>query len=224
MAPHLFNRLQRTRREKKDSSRSSSAHSRASDVPEERASSESRPRQGTYNVHPLSAIPIRQRGELGKTGESHPCDASASQVVPNVLSSDAAVLTTNLQARQQTDPQMPETNHPKPSHAPKTSTSAQCQAPIWSRAITSFKQTHPDDYKSLGEAIGTFPNSEDLSGLRTTPALEKPKQWRNAWIMRLQNYLPSLRTIKALAMELSNLDPHKVAPHICAAIFFAIEV
>jgi len=185
---------------------------------------ESRPQQGRYNIRPLSAIPIKQQGELGRTGESHTGDTSASQVVPNVLSSDETVLNANQQALQQSDLQTPETNHPKASRAPKVSTSAQHQAPIWSRTITSFKQTHLDDYKSLEEAIGACPNLEDLSGLRTTPALEKSEPWRNAWIMRLQSYLPSLRTIKALALGLSNLDPHKVAPHICAAIFFAIEV
>lgn len=45
-----------------------------------------------------------------------------------------------------------------------------------------------------------------------------------AIVQRAKQYLPSLASVRGIAMTAAALDPHKIAPIVCASVFFTIEV
>jgi len=91
------------------------------------------------------------------------------------------------------------------------------KTPIWTSAINDWKKTNPKEYAELGE-IGDEPNINHLTLFQ--PAENTPAQVK----ARLKRWIPVLASVRGIVMPIAALDPHKVAPIICASIFFGIEV
>ena len=54
--------------------------------------------------------------------------------------------------------------------------------------------------------------------------LDTAKPQEKAVVQRLKQYLPSLVAVRGIAMTAAALDPYKIAPIVCACVFFSIDV
>lgn len=54
--------------------------------------------------------------------------------------------------------------------------------------------------------------------------LDTAKPEEKAVVQRWKQYLPSLAAARGIAMTAAALDPHKIAPIVCACVFFSIDV
>ncbi|KAF7507433.1 hypothetical protein GJ744_010492 [Endocarpon pusillum] len=54
--------------------------------------------------------------------------------------------------------------------------------------------------------------------------LDTAKPEERAVVQRWNQYLPSLAAVRGIAMTAAALDPHKIAPIVCACVFFSIDL
>ena len=96
------------------------------------------------------------------------------------------------------------------------------RTPIWTKSQARFQNDSPELYGMVKDLL------EDVQNLGVDnwdTWLNKPRKDSNsAWFRRFKTYLPQFKSSKALAMSLSNLDPHKIAPLVTAGVFLAAEV
>lgn len=96
------------------------------------------------------------------------------------------------------------------------------RTPIWTKSQARFQNDSPELYGMVKDLL------EDVQNLGVDnwdTWLNKPRKDSNsAWFRRFKTYLPQFKSTKALAMSLSNLDPHKIAPLVTAGVFLAAEV
>ncbi len=90
-------------------------------------------------------------------------------------------------------------------------------------AMESIKETDKKRYEALQGAEKSLQeqgnkNTDEFFSLNSARPEEK------AVVQRLKQYLPRLAAIRGAAMAAAAWDPHKVAPVICACVFFAIDV
>ncbi|KAI9695434.1 MAG: hypothetical protein M1820_008619 [Bogoriella megaspora] len=101
------------------------------------------------------------------------------------------------------------------------------KAPIWSQALKTLKESSPE----LCADVEKMENEVDESSIErwnawfepSIPNKLQPKKESSAAVQRIKRYLPSLAAVKGVVMTAAALDPHKVAPIVCASIFFAVE-
>ena len=99
-------------------------------------------------------------------------------------------------------------------------------APIWNQALETLKQENPEMHKVLEEL------EKNKHGLRESHErkldelfrLDTAKPQEKAVVQRLKQYLPSLVAVRGIVMTAAALDPHKIAPIVCACAFLSIEV
>jgi hypothetical protein len=113
-----------------------------------------------------------------------------------------------------------------PQGQPNAPTFLPRSAPIWDKALKQFAELEPDLYSSLEAALqkANPQAGSQLFELASSPNIEESKLWKYEWARKLQAYLPTMRLLQGLTATLSSLDPHKIAPLICSAVFFAIQV
>jgi hypothetical protein len=113
-----------------------------------------------------------------------------------------------------------------PQGQPNAPTFLPRSAPIWDKALKQFAVLEPDLYSSLEAALqkASPQAGSKLFELASSPNIEESKLWKYEWARKLQAYLPRMRLLQGLTATLSSLDPHKIAPIICSAVFFAIQV
>lgn len=95
--------------------------------------------------------------------------------------------------------------------------------PIWTKALVEWRKEHPETYEALGKAgIGAMKNHDQMQGVlnRITGDEESTKRIRARW----KDYQPTIAGFRGIAMGFANLDPHKIAPLVCVAVFFTIDV
>lgn len=100
------------------------------------------------------------------------------------------------------------------------------RAPIWHDAIKKFATDEKNLYEGLKSAIETLiaQRVDGISTLVSSNNIEKSNAWEPTWVTKVRNGLPSLSTVQGLIMPISQHDPHKIAPAVCAAVFFTIRV
>lgn len=99
-------------------------------------------------------------------------------------------------------------------------------APIWNQALQILKQENPEMHKEL-EKLEETKNSLRKSHERRIDELfrlDTAKPQEKAVVQTLKQYLPSLAAVRGIAMTAAALDPHKIAPIVCACVFFSIDV
>jgi hypothetical protein len=96
-------------------------------------------------------------------------------------------------------------------------------APIWNVALETLKTKNPTMYEELDMMQNTVISSRSSKSVKLFELNEEIPESK-AIVQRMKRYLPSLASVKAFTMAGANLDPHKLAPIICASIFFTIEV
>ncbi|KAI1743019.1 hypothetical protein F4680DRAFT_410812 [Xylaria scruposa] len=85
-----------------------------------------------------------------------------------------------------------------------------------------FAKEEPELYKMMKNTIENF-GHQPIDNWDTWLNNRQKASERN-WFRRCKAYMPSLRALKVAAMALSDLDPHKLAPAVTAALFLAIEL
>lgn len=101
-------------------------------------------------------------------------------------------------------------------------------APLWNQALEELKKHHSPLYAALENAMSNIPDSSDriasdvFEKIMTKRMLKNPET--SGMLERLKRWLPSLAAVRGITMAISALDPHKIAPIICASIFFSIDV
>ena len=99
-------------------------------------------------------------------------------------------------------------------------------APIWNQALRTLKEKNPEMYTELEELEETKNSSLESSERKIdeffSPDTAKPQE--KAVVQRLKRYLPSLAAVRGVAMAAAAWDPHKIAPIVCACVFFSIDV
>jgi hypothetical protein len=96
-------------------------------------------------------------------------------------------------------------------------------APIWNAVLETLKEENTEMYQKLEETKSCLTDSrkrktDELFKLDTGKPEEK------AIVQRMKQYLPSLAAVRSIAMAAAAWDPHKVAPIVCACVFFSIDV
>ena len=92
-------------------------------------------------------------------------------------------------------------------------------APIWNQALRTLEEM----YKQLVDTQNSLRESHERK-LDELFRLDTAKPQEKAVAQRLKQYLPSLVAVRGIAMTAAALDPHKIAPIVCACVFFSIDV
>lgn len=112
-----------------------------------------------------------------------------------------------------TDPQPPK--HQTLWHSKNT--------PIWNEAVEKWKSDSPKQYAELDKLRARFDSSHiDKADEFFRLASSKPSS--NQATARTKRWLPVLAAIRGITMTAAALDPHKIAPIVCASVFFSIDV
>ncbi|OTA98011.1 hypothetical protein M426DRAFT_140316 [Hypoxylon sp. CI-4A] len=94
--------------------------------------------------------------------------------------------------------------------------------PIWTRSKERFRNERPTFYEM------TEPLFTDIRNLAVddwdTWLNKRDEESTSTWFRRCKAYLPQLKSLKTVASQLGNLDPHKIAPLVIAGAFFVVEV
>jgi hypothetical protein len=135
---------------------------------------------------------------------------------PTIVARSAALQ--GQPAAQPTAQVIPQPAQSRPTSSQRTHTpSLLKKTPIWKRAIEKWMIDHPSEYAALGD-LGDDPDPKRWTQFQ--PAAETSQQTT----LRLKRWVPVLASVRGIAAPIAALDPHKVAPIICASVFFGIEV
>ena len=96
-------------------------------------------------------------------------------------------------------------------------------APIWNEALQTLKEENPKMHKELEETKNSLLESREMKADEFFE-LDTAKPEERAVVQRWKQYLPSLAAARGIAMTAAALDPHKIAPIVCACVFFSIDV
>jgi hypothetical protein len=218
-------------RKRSASSGANSAHSAPSDALTEHPG-RSNPRTSTTKPNQVAPTNIGSSTDdfMAADGSANSRGAPIGDVVaaPTAVEDSQDISTTNIATTTAVETaQLPSDKSTVPLEEGNTAQRT-VRAPIWEEAMEVFKKKEPELHRWLKDSLEKWESNDIPTSLGSLKVLEEPTvdktKWRTQWAMRLQPYLPSLRTVKPLVMSISSLDPHKIAPFVCAGIFVAIEV
>lgn len=114
--------------------------------------------------------------------------------------------------------------HPETSQIPPRDE----KSPIWSKSIARFENEKPEEYKLMMRQLEEITNLKDLDTWDTwlnRQGLDNgSKETKYKWLRICKAYMPSVATVRVLALGFSSLDPHKVAPLVVTGVFVLAEV
>lgn len=102
------------------------------------------------------------------------------------------------------------------------------KTPQWNHSVEIWRKQHPEDFKELRTMI-TSQGKTSTDGnaafgaedwLFNRPAQQTSKQTA----ARLKRWQPVMASVRGIAMTAAAADPHKIAPIVCASVFFGIDV
>ena len=99
-------------------------------------------------------------------------------------------------------------------------------APIWNEALQTLRKDNPEMHKVLEELEKTKDSLLESRERKTDELfkLDTVKPEEKAVVQRWKQYLPTLVAVRGIAMTAAALDPHQIAPIVCACVFFSIDV
>jgi len=89
--------------------------------------------------------------------------------------------------------------------------------------LNTLQQDEPQNYQTL-ERILNKASSPTNDRVERFFHLDEHNQETNVLLLRAKAVLPSVATVRAVAMTIANVDPHKVAPYVVAGSFFVLDV
>lgn len=100
--------------------------------------------------------------------------------------------------------------------------------PIWNNSLKRFTTEKPEDYKMMVGELDQIRKLKDIDTWDTwisRQGLDKDsKETKYKWLRECKAYMPSVALVRTIALELSNLDPYKVARPVVAGVFVLVEV
>lgn len=154
--------------------------------------------------------------------------ASENDVISEIASSSALKPFRTLQEVYPQAPEVEEDLQAKPSSSssPDQLHQAAEKQTILAKSIQDFAKQRPEMFALLKDQIEHFRSMsvercDTWSNLDQAGPSENPQ---TAWVSRCKARLPALSAVKSLAVRLSTLDPHGLAPYIVTGSFVAIEV
>ena len=99
-------------------------------------------------------------------------------------------------------------------------------APIWNEVLQTLRKDNPEMHKVLEELEKTKDSLLESRERKTDELfkLDTAKPEEKAVVQRWKQFLPTLVAVRGIAMTAAALDPHKIAPIVCACVFFSIDV
>ena len=95
--------------------------------------------------------------------------------------------------------------------------------PKWNDAISRWQADNPKGYLELEEMTDGVLKSPD--GITDALSRYQPASTSSNQITaRLKRWQSTLAAIRGIGMSVAVLDPHKIAPIICASVFFSLDV
>jgi hypothetical protein len=160
--------------------------------------------------------PIQAKmGEIEVSTENNGEDAIVGDMSRTAATSgtnDAATTHDNAQPEDNPSHTNPSQNHKDSSHAP-----------IWSQTLDEWKKEHSEAYQASVKAAGEALQDRGRAIGALYNILGK-EQATGKYRARVRHYQTSLSSLRGIAMAVSNMDPYKLAPIICASVFFTIDV
>lgn len=100
--------------------------------------------------------------------------------------------------------------------------------PIWTNSIKRFEREKPEEYKLMMRELDQIRTLKDVDTWDTwigrQDLSKDSEETKYEWLRKCKNYMPSVALVRTIALELSNLDPYKVARPVVAGVFVLIEV
>ena len=96
------------------------------------------------------------------------------------------------------------------------------RTPIWNNAVKKWRAGNPKgclELEKMTAGVESPIQRADFLSL-FQPASDSSKQTA----ARLKRWQPTLAAVRGIGMSVAALDPHKIAPIICASVFFSIDV
>lgn len=95
-------------------------------------------------------------------------------------------------------------------------------SPIWTTSMESFAKERAGLNEVIKDRIKEI-QQVDVDNWDTWLNVHCGKS-QSTWFRRCKSYLPRVKTVKTLAVSLSNLDPHKIAPCVTTGLFVLLEL
>lgn len=170
-----------------------------------------------YNATPVTPDQVAE----------HPREADSPQELPDSQDEPVEQPTAQVDENPPTVPRPPETNSSRIDspkvEAPDVGQTSSDGTPIWTQSMKRFAEEKPELYEVMKAQIGKIQNM-DVDNWDTWSNDHQPKESEGAFFRRCKAYLPQLKSSRHVALSLSNLDPHKIAPWVTAGVFLAAEV
>ena len=96
------------------------------------------------------------------------------------------------------------------------------RTPIWNDAVKLWKAENPEgclELETMTAGMKSLVQGADFLS-QFQPASKSSKQIA----ARLKRWQPTLAAVRGIGRSVAALDPHKIAPIICASVFFSIDV
>ena len=96
------------------------------------------------------------------------------------------------------------------------------RTPIWNNAVKKWRAENPKgclELERMTAGVKSPIQRADFLSL-FQPASDPSKQTA----ARLKRWQPTLAAVRGIGMSVAALDPHMIAPIICASVFFSIDV
>lgn len=164
--------------------------------------------------------------DRGSSPQSRPQTPAQDATARSSTAVGSPVDLTSLQSNEQDEPSTTIVSQTAQQAKPSVSGGLK-NAPCLEKAIQTFKEEHKDWYKALFEdenLILNMAKADTLSHMAVPEGLQETMGRIQTFIRKSQTYLPSLGNVQALAMGLSRLDPHGIAPLVLTGVLFVIQV
>ncbi|KAI2607977.1 hypothetical protein GGR54DRAFT_390625 [Hypoxylon sp. NC1633] len=198
-------------------------------LPNSKDGQPSSPQNGTTTVPGVATIPTTTAvtpaplpnsndGQLESSSTVAGAPAGTTKVQGNLPLGSAA-----KDSLIETSASQPGHEHPIVEPTPSQPIWHPTRPPLWNAAVESWRKENPQEYAELGKIIPRGNESRDVRAehLFQYKPLDKCSKETPA---RLKRWLPALAAIRGIAMAVAATDPYRIAPIICASVFFSIDI
>jgi hypothetical protein len=193
----------------------------------------------TPEPHGASLASIETPSIAATAGAAQQVDRASEQIVPLPGNAQTGSTASTHTSSLQTAPvginpaqRSPPPGHAKPENATPLPISARPTAdkllaqgaPKWNMALDTFRKDNKNRYNEIEEKVKEVAQrGEAFQGLIIPKSIAENPQSHEA-VLRVKRWLPSVAAVKGVVMPIAALDPHKIAPIVCAAVFGITEV
>lgn len=200
------------------------APTKANAVPAETAvTSESSPHPSGTQIEPKidsveESVPEDAVGATNRKRQSPPTDSASAEPPAGTATLDEHRPTTHLSS-----PLNPKDVAAQPEQSPTQSVWHSESAPQWNTAVIQWKIEDPNEFVGM-QKLGIEISESPIDNMNKTFRFQESEKTSKQTVARIKRWLPVLSAVRGIAMTAAALDPHKIAPIVCASVFFSIDV